>query len=321
MAEISKDLRLAKRLLEEAKLVAIPTETVYGLAGNALNPMAVAAIFETKKRPSFDPLIIHVSELSKVATYVTDFPSPLRKLAEEFWPGPLTLLLPKSSKIPDLVTSGLDRVAIRVPNHPLTLQLLTSLDFPLAAPSANPFGYISPTLPAHVDAQLGDKIPLILDGGPCEVGLESTIIGLEGDEITVYRLGGLEIDAIEAVVGKVSIKDYSSSNPQAPGLLESHYAPSTSFVLGNLEELIPLYIQRGIPFAVLSFSKKWQSISNFKQLALSEKGDLKGAAANLFSHMRKLDELKVEVILAELMPNIGLGKAINDRLNRASAKR
>ncbi|WP_075350545.1 L-threonylcarbamoyladenylate synthase [Algoriphagus marinus] len=320
MAEISKDLRLAKRLLEEAKLVAIPTETVYGLAGNALNPLAVASIFETKKRPSFDPLIIHVSDLSKVETYVTDFPAPLRKLAEVFWPGPLTLLLPKSSQIPDLVTSGLDRVAIRVPNHPLTLELLTSLDFPLAAPSANPFGYISPTLPVHVAAHLGDKIPLILDGGPCEVGLESTIVGLEDDKITVYRLGGLEIDVIEAVVGKVSIKDHSSSNPQAPGLLESHYAPSTPFVLGNLEELIPQYIQIGVPFAVLSFCKNWESVSNSKQLILSEKGDLKEAAANLFSHMRKLDELKVEVILAELMPDFGLGKAINDRLNRASVK-
>lgn len=320
MAEISKDLRLAKRLLEEAKLVAIPTETVYGLAGNALNPLAVASIFETKKRPSFDPLIIHVSDLSKVETYVTDFPTPLRKLAEVFWPGPLTLLLPKSSQIPDLVTSGLDRVAIRVPNHPLTLKLLTSLEFPLAAPSANPFGYISPTLPAHVEAQLGDKIQLILDGGPCEVGLESTIVGLEDDKITVYRLGGLEIDAIEALVGNVSIKDHSSSNPQAPGLLESHYAPSTPFVLGNLEESIPQYIQSGVPFAVLSFCKNWESVSNSKQLILSEKGDLKEAAANLFSHMRKLDELKVEVILAELMPDFGLGKAINDRLNRASVK-
>ena len=320
MAEISKDLWLAKRLLEEAKLVAIPTETVYGLAGNALNPLAVAAIFETKKRPSFDPLIIHVSELSKVPTYVTDFPAPLRKLAEEFWPGPLTLLLPKSSKIPDLVTSGLDRVAIRVPNHPLTLELLASLDFPLAAPSANPFGYISPTLPAHVDAQLGDKIPLILDGGPCGIGLESTIVGIEGDEIIIYRLGGLEINAIESVVGKVSIKDHSSSNPQAPGLLESHYAPTTSFILGNLEQLIPEYSQKGSRFAVLSFSKNWQTASHIKQLILSEKGDLREAAANLFSHMRKLDELNSEVILAELMPDFGLGKAINDRLYRASAK-
>lgn len=320
MAEISKDLRLAKRLLEEAELVAIPTETVYGLAGNALNPLAVAAIFETKRRPSFDPLIIHVSDLSKVETYVTEFPAQLRKLAEVFWPGPLTLLLPKSGQIPDLVTSGLERVAVRVPNHPLTLQLLASLDFPLAAPSANPFGYISPTLPEHVEAQLGDKIQLILDGGPCEVGLESTIVGLEGDQITVYRLGGLELDAIEAVVGAVSVKSHSSSNPQAPGLLESHYAPSTPFILGNLEELIPLYTERNVSFAVLSFSKKSQLLSSNKQLTLSEKEDLKEAAANLFSHMRKLDELKVEVILAELMPDFGLGKAINDRLNRAATK-
>ncbi len=320
MAEISTDLELAKRLLETGKLVAIPTETVYGLAGNALNPIAVASIFETKNRPSFDPLIIHLPDISKLESYISEFPAPLQKLAEAYWPGPLTLLLPKSARIPDLVTSGLDRVAVRVPDHTLTLDLLSKLDFPLAAPSANPFGYISPTLPSHVAAQLGDKIPMILDGGPCQVGLESTIVGLEEDQVTVYRLGGLEINAIEALVGQVQIKDHSSSNPQAPGLLESHYAPTTRFVLGNLEVLVPKLISDGVNFGVLSLDKKWAQIPDHKQLMLSAKADLKEAAANLFSYMRQLDERRVDVILAEIMPEIGLGKAINDRLRRAAAK-
>ena len=320
MAIISKDLSLAKRLLENSQLVAIPTETVYGLAGNALDSLAVASIFETKKRPSFDPLIVHMASIDKVSTYCSEFPEPLRRLAEVFWPGPLTLLLHKTAQIPDLVTSGLDRVAIRVPNHPQTLALLCSLDFPLAAPSANPFGYISPTTPEHVNAQLGLYIPMILDGGPCEVGLESTIVGMEGDQLIIYRLGGLAVDAIEAVVGKVMIRDHSSSNPQAPGLMESHYAPKTPFILGDLDVLIPTYLERGDAFAVLSLCDKWDLVSNSRQLILSEKSDLKEAAASLFSHMRLLDEQKVAVILAELMPEIGLGKAINDRLKRASAK-
>lgn len=318
---ISTDLILAKMLLEKGQLVAIPTETVYGLAGNALDPMAVAAIFETKKRPSFDPLIIHVASIDEAATYCSGFPEPLRKLASVFWPGPLTLLLPKTSKIPDLVTSGLDRVAIRVPSHPQTLALLQSLKFPLAAPSANPFGYISPTTPEHVNAQLGGFIPMILDGGPCKVGLESTIVGMEGDDVIVYRLGGLEIDAIESIVGKVKLQDHSSSNPQAPGLLESHYAPAKPFILGDLNKLIPLYASQGKSFGVLSFQHFSSEVPIENQIRLCQGGDLKEAAANLFAAMRRLDSMNIEFILAELAPDYGLGKAINDRLKRASANR
>ncbi len=316
---ISTDLIQAKTLLESGKLVAIPTETVYGLAGNALDPIAVASIFETKNRPSFDPLIIHVSSIEAAKNYCREFPLPLQKLAETFWPGPLTLLLPKVVEIPDLVTSGLDRVAIRVPQHPMTLALLKTLDFPLAAPSANPFGYISPTSPAHVEAQLGKVVPLILDGGPCPVGLESTIVGMEGAELVVYRLGGLEIDAIEALVGPVKIQDHSSSNPQAPGLLESHYAPTKPFVLGDLAKLIPYYSQLGKTVGVLSFQNFSALQPIEKQRILSKTGDLREAAANLFAAMRELDGLEVDLILAELVPNFGLGKAINDRLQRASA--
>ncbi len=320
MAETGQDIRLAANFLNEGKLVSIPTETVYGLAGNALNPVAVASIFETKNRPSFDPLIIHISGIDQVEKYTENFPKPLQKLAEKFWPGPLTLLLSRKNTIPDLVTSGLDRVAVRVPDHPLTLALLNFLDFPLAAPSANPFGYISPTTAAHVHAQLGEKIPYILDGGSCKVGLESTIVGMEGGEVIIYRLGGLEITEIETVVGEVKIKDHSSSNPQVPGLLESHYAPQKPFFIGPLGQMIHDFRARKVDFGVLSFDKIIDDISTERQFCLSRSSDLKEAAANLFAAMRLLDESGAEVILAELMPEVGLGRAINDRLKRASSK-
>ncbi|WP_339756268.1 L-threonylcarbamoyladenylate synthase [Algoriphagus aquimarinus] len=320
MAVIGQDISRAKGVLDAGELVAIPTETVYGLAGNALNPAAVASIFETKNRPSFDPLIIHVPSLVAAENYVTDIPSPLRKLAEHFWPGPLTLLLPRKSNIPDIVTSGLDRVAVRVPDHSLSLDLLAQLDYPLAAPSANPFGYISPTSPKHVNAQLGDKISYILDGGNCKVGLESTIVGMEEDEIVVYRLGGLDISEIESIVGKVTVKSHSSSNPQAPGLLESHYAPTKPFILGNLNEMVAYYQEREVDFAVLSLSQSFPAVPVGNQIALSPQADLKDAATHLFAAMRTLDESNATVILAELMPENGLGKAINDRLKRASTK-
>ncbi|REG90600.1 L-threonylcarbamoyladenylate synthase [Algoriphagus antarcticus] len=320
MAVIGQDISQARRVLEAGDLVAIPTETVYGLAGNALNATAVASIFDTKNRPSFDPLIIHVPSLLVAQNYVIEIPEPLRKLAEHFWPGPLTLLLPRATSIPDIVTSGLDRVAVRVPDHPLTLELLAQLDYPLAAPSANPFGYISPTSPQHVDAQLGTRISYILDGGKCKVGLESTIVGMEGNDIVVYRLGGLEISEIERIVGQVKVKSHSTSNPQAPGLLESHYAPSKPFLIGNLDELISKYQSQGIDFAVLSLAKTFSFIPSENQIALSARSNLKEAATHLFAAMRMLDESNTAVILAELMPETGLGRAINDRLKRASTK-
>lgn len=319
MAEIGADIAKAKSLLEQGLLVGIPTETVYGLAGNALNPDAVASIFAAKNRPSFDPLILHTSGLDKVPLFTREIPGPLRLLAERFWPGPLTLLLPKKPEVPDLVTSGLDTVAVRVPNHPLTLDLLQSLSFPLAAPSANPFGYISPTRASHVNDQLGDKIPYILDGGDCVVGLESTIVGMEDGQVTVYRLGGLDVRSIEAVVGPVQVMSHSSSNPKSPGMLKSHYAPTKPFVLGDLDELINKYQEREVSFAVLSFEKNYSQVAPEKQLSLSSSGDYAEAAKNLFAYMRVLDALEVSLILAELLPEEGLGRAVNDRLRRAAA--
>jgi L-threonylcarbamoyladenylate synthase len=317
VAEIGKDILKAKHYLEKEELVAIPTETVYGLAANALNPIAVAKIFEAKERPTFDPLIVHTHSLNEVYNFVIDIHPALLKLAKRFWPGPLTLLLPKKEIIPNLVTSGLDRVGVRVPNHSLTLNLLTQLNFPLAAPSANPFGYISPTTAGHVEKQLGTKIPYILDGDSCEVGLESTIVGEENGEIIIYRLGGLPIDEIESVVGKVSVQLNQSSNPKAPGQLKSHYAPKKPVYIGNLKELQTQYSAKKIGAIVFGNDIKLNESILIKNLSSSK--NYQEASTNLFSFLRELDEADVDVIITELLPEIGLGLAINDRLKRASA--
>jgi L-threonylcarbamoyladenylate synthase len=317
LAITGHDIDIAKEYLSKGELVAIPTETVYGLAGNALNDKAVLSIFEVKNRPSFDPLIIHTDSIEKAANYVAEFPEKAILLAQRFWPGPLTLLLSKKPIIPDLVTSGLDNVAVRIPNHPLLLDLLRSLSFPLAAPSANPFGYISPTNAAHVNAQLGEKIPYILDGGESEVGIESTIVGFENDEPIIYRLGGLAVEEIEAVVGKVRLLPHSSSNPKAPGMLKSHYAPRKPLYLDK-RETFPASEDKLTGY--LLFDKYLEDIDLKYQRILSKSGNMKEAAHNLFAYLRELDTLPIRQIRAEFVPLNGLGLAINDRLKRAAAK-
>ena len=229
-------------------------------------------------------------------------------------------MLPKKSIIPDLVTSGLGKVGVRVPNHPLTRSLLDLVDFPLAAPSANPFGYISPTSASHVAHHLGDKLSYILDGGSCDVGLESTIVGMEQGQVIIYRLGGISVSEIEKLVGNVLILPQSSSNPQSPGMLKSHYAPRKPMVLGNLDELMQQYQNEKETLAVLSFKRFFPELKAANQIVLSESGDFDEAARNLFSAMRSLDDTAASIILAEELPEIHLGKAINDRLRRAAAK-
>lgn len=317
MAEIGKDISKAKGFLEKEQLVAIPTETVYGLAANALNPIAIAKIFEAKERPTFDPLIVHTYSLQEVHNLVTGIHPSLLKLAQTFWPGPLTLLLPKKEIIPNLVTSGLDRVGVRIPNHSLTLELLSQLNFPLAAPSANPFGYISPTTAEHVDKQLGTKISYILDGGSCEVGLESTIVGEENGEIIIYRLGGLSIDDIESVAGTVSVQLNQSSNPKAPGQLKSHYAPKKPIYIGNMIDLQKTHAGKKIGAIVFGNDLVLNEKTVVKNLSASK--NFQEAAVNLFSFLRELDEEDVDVIITNLLPEQGLGLAINDRLRRAAA--
>ncbi len=314
-AEKGTDLNRAIRLLQAGELVAIPTETVYGLAANAYDGDAAFKIFEAKRRPSFDPLIVHTNSLTKVADFVEHLPDEACKLAEAFWPGPLTLLLPKKNNIPDVVTSGLPMVAVRIPRHPLALRLLQELAFPLAAPSANPFGYISPTTAAHVEEQLGDRIPYILDGGACEVGVESTIIGFEGNKTIVYRLGGMSVEELEPFCSEIELMPHSTSNPQAPGQLKSHYAPRIPLIIGNITEMLPRYDNKEV--AVLSFRDDYPLV---KQFVLSPAGDLNEAAQNLFKALRELDKMPVKHILAERVPDYGLGRAINDRLSRAAAR-
>jgi len=317
MTLVGKDILMASNCLSNGKLVAIPTETVYGLAANALNEQAILSVFEAKNRPFFDPLIMHVSSIQQAVIYAYLEDSRLIKLAHLFWPGPLTLLLPKKPLVPDLVSSGLPQVAIRVPNHPLTLQLLQQLNFPLAAPSANPFGYISPTEPSHVAKQLGEKVTYILDGGICEVGIESTIVGIEEGAVCVYRLGGLSLEEIEKAVGSVKLRINHSSNPKAPGQLKSHYAPSKSLKIGNLEALIPLHLEKRI--ALIYFGKNKYNASNIQHFPLSENGNLKEAALNLFRVLREADESSNDIILCEKLPDRDLGRAVNDRLQRAQS--
>ncbi|AHM63581.1 Sua5/YciO/YrdC/YwlC family protein [Flammeovirgaceae bacterium 311] len=315
MAAIGTDLNRAVAHLEHDELVAIPTETVYGLAGNAYSEKAVVNIFSTKKRPSFDPLIVHTTSLEAAREFLLEIPDTAYALAEKFWPGPLTLILPKNNRIPDLVSAGLNTVGVRVPRHPLSLQLLEKLHFPLAAPSANPFSYISPTTALHVQEQLGEQIPYILDGGPCEVGVESTILGFEGDKVIVHRLGGMSLEELRQHVGTLEVKPYSTSNPVAPGQLESHYAPRKPLYLGSIQELLQQHGKTDI--GVLSFKDIYPEAT---QYTLSASGDLVEAARNLFKALRELDNKPVKLIIAEEVPDYGLGRAINDRLRRASHK-
>lgn len=316
MAQIGTDIGRAKAFLEAGNVVGIPTETVYGLAGNALNSDAVLQIFRVKNRPSFDPLIVHTDSLAKVEAFAMDIPEPARRLADACWPGPLTLLLPKRDTIPDLVTSGLPTVAVRVPNHALTLALLRSLAFPLAAPSANPFGYISPTTATHVADQLGDQVPYILDGGPAAVGLESTIVGFENGQTIVFRLGGLALEPIERLIGPVSVRTHSTSNPKAPGMLSSHYAPRKPLRLLQ-PGASPESTERA---GALVFREPFGGIPIECQRVLSPTGDLAEAAKNLFAYLRALDTLDLDYIYAEPLPNQGLGFAMNDRLRRAAVR-
>ncbi len=316
MALIGTTISEAINQLRNNALVAIPTETVYGLAANALKEEAVLKIFEAKQRPFFDPLIIHLPSITSISLYADLNNKKLQQLAQTFWPGPLTLLLPKKNNVPSIVTSGLATIAVRIPNHSVTLSLLNQLDFPLAAPSANPFGYISPTTALHVQKQLGHKINYILDGGSCNVGLESTIVGVEDDIVCIYRLGGLSISDIESVIGKVELKINHSSNPKAPGQLKSHYAPKKPLFIGDLEELVNQYKNKKL--AVICFGDEPKIKSGDVVFNLSRSKNLKEAALNLFNYLRIADECDSEIVIASFVEQTGLGLAVNDRLQRAS---
>lgn len=319
MNRIGKDIDKAAALLQAGQCVAIPTETVYGLAANAFDTKAVADIFRIKNRPSFDPLIVHCDSLDKVKALVREMPEWALKLAQHFWPGPLTLVLPKSEQVSYAVSSGLDTVGVRIPNHPLTLELLARLSFPLAAPSANPFGYVSPTTAQHVAESLPLQPEYILDGGPCQKGIESTIIGSENGKACLYRLGSLSLEDIENLIGKVEIKLNASSNPQAPGQLKIHYAPKVPLLEMDIEEAKKIYPLDKI--GQIAFRNGDKEIKEKHRCILSGQGDLYEAARNLFSALRALDNMDIEVAIFQYVENIGVGKAINDRLKRASVAR
>lgn len=317
MSIVSKDIQKAIHLLQQDELVAIPTETVYGLAGNIFSENAIRKIFETKKRPLFNPLIVHIPNQEYLQQIVSYIPEKAKVLAQHFWPGSMTLVLPKSDKIPALITAGKDTVAVRIPNHPVTLVLLNKLDFPLAAPSANPFNSISPTKPEHVENYFKDAIKMVLDGGVCKSGIESTIIGFENDEPVIYRLGALAVEDIEKVVGKVQIKNKKEENPDAPGMLAKHYAPKTKTILSDaISTEIGRHPQKKI--GVISFDKNYVSSNIVHQIILSKKADLAEATANLYNAMHELDALDLDLIIIEKMPEKGLGISMNDRLNRAA---
>ncbi|WP_138432292.1 L-threonylcarbamoyladenylate synthase [Winogradskyella algicola] len=325
MSIISTDLSKAVELLNNEELVAIPTETVYGLAGNIFSEKAVKAIFETKERPLFNPLIVHIPNIDYLETIVEAIPEKAKLLAEAFWPGPITLVLKKKSVIPDLITGGKDTVAVRIPNHPLTLDLLSKLDFPLAAPSANPFNRISPTKAEHVESYFKDKIQMVLDGGPCKSGIESTIIGFENGEPIIYRLGSTSIEAIETVVGKIEIKNSSAKRsqsqkevaPEAPGMLERHYAPKTKTILTtNIAEAVETH--KGLKIGLLTYNDILNDDAIHFKIVLSEGKNLEEAASKLYDALHQLDQQQLDIIIAEQLPDYGLGKSINDRLTRAT---
>lgn len=309
---IGKDIVIAKQILDAGDLVAIPTETVYGLAANALNEDAVLKIFKAKNRPQFNPLIIHLPIWRAAEKYVTEIPAVVNELAMHFSPGPITFLLPKKSIVPDLVTAGSNKVAIRIPAHPLSMQLLKTLDYPVAAPSANPFGYVSPTMAQHVYDGLKGKIPYILDGGACNIGVESTIVDFENGDVIIRRNGGIIKEMIEEVTGKpVLVFTEATDHPVAPGQLKSHYATTTPLYVGDKKLLKKQF--SGKKIIELGFGV--DSSSEGYNLSIASNAD--EAAKNIFSFLRRADNEQADVIITGLLPGIGLGRAVNDRLLRA----
>ncbi len=313
---IITDISQAVVLLKEGGIVAIPTETVYGLGGDALNIQAVAKIFAAKNRPSFDPLIVHVSSIEQ-AHSIAYLNEQAIFLLEKFSPGPLTLVLPKKSVVPDLVTSGHPTVAIRIPNHPVAIELLKQSGLCIAAPSANPFGYTSPTTAKHVEDFLGSRIDAVLDGGACDIGIESTIIDLSGITPKVLRLGGLPYEQLTEVLGELPFQ-MSSSKPNAPGMLTSHYNPGIPLRLfKSYSELLSEFNTTDTDRIGLLYSGK--EIKASFAINLSREKVLVEVASKLFHALRSFNKADIDVIWAHELPEVGLGRAINDRLRRAES--
>ncbi len=312
----SEAIAAAADIIRRGEVVAFPTETVYGLGADATNAAAVARIFAIKSRPSFDPLIVHIDTPGLLPGVASAVPPAAALLVERFWPGPLTVVLPKGDRIPAIVTAGLASVAVRVPDHPVARALIAAAGCPIAAPSANPFGYVSPTAAAHVDAQLSARVALILDGGPCRVGVESTIVSFVESEPALLRHGGIALEDIERVIGPLRI---ATDRPLAlaPGQLPRHYAPRTPLAIVNAVGDVPPAQRAG---AALLLPRPAADARGFAQVeVLSDDGGLTTMAANLFAALRRLDAGGFAHIFAVAIPETGLGRAIMDRLRRASA--
>ena len=325
---ISTDRDAAVELLRNGELVALPTETVYGLAAKALNPIAVAKIFEAKERPRFDPLIVHLPDrdwLGRIVNVPAGDRQLIGKLANKFWPGPLTIVLPKREIVPDIVTAGLETVAVRLSAHPVFAEIVGELDEPLAAPSANRFGRVSPTTAQHVLEELEGRIALIVDAGPTEHGIESTIVAVRDGRIAVLRRGPITDEQLSGFADIVSVT--GTQRISAPGQLPSHYTPTTPLRLIDKAEAFPSQKNQRVgllawsgafpsptsPQLETSCSEAFAAVRN-----LSDRGDLREAASNLFRYLRELDALGLDLIVAERVPSRGLGAAIMDRLERAS---
>lgn len=303
----------AAKHIQEGRLVAFPTETVYGLGANALNPHAVARIFELKERPAFDPLIVHVASMEDVWKLTATKDERVNQLAARFWPGPLTIILPKSDLVPDIVTSGLGTVGIRMPNHPVALLLLRLSGCPIAAPSANKFGQLSPTQAKHVSKQLPD-VDFLLDGGEAQVGIESTIISLHEKGFEILRHGVITREEIETIVPYYAVPERDKTNIVSPGMLKSHYSPEKPIYI--IDENLPADIDI-TKAGLLSFSCENTANYQLVELLAPDK-DLKTCAVNLFAAIHRLEESDVAYILAEPVPETGIGIAIMDKLRKAA---
>jgi len=300
-------------------LVAFPTETVYGLGCDALNPDAAAKVFEAKQRPQFDPLIVHIADRRQLDNVVRALTTTAWQLIDQFWPGPLTLVLPKQPTIPDLVTAGMDTVAVRMPNHPVAHALIREAGTPIAAPSANPFGYVSPTTAQHVANGLGNAVDLILDGGPCPVGVESTIVSLIGPQAELLRPGSITLEQLSAVIGPLSRSSSVVDQPTAPGQLARHYATQTPVTILTSAKTRPTPAKNERA-GLLIFSEASATDERFTAVeVLSATGDLREAARHLFAALRRLDAQGLDRIYVEPCQEEGLGMAIMDRLRRCAA--
>ena len=314
-------IKEAAGIIRKGGLVAFPTETVYGLGADAENAAAVARIFEAKRRPRIDPLIVHTADMESARRY-GNFPEAALPLMEKFWPGPLTLVAGRTSLVPSIVTAGLDTVAVRVPAHPAAIALIRAAGRAIAAPSANPFGYVSPTEAGHVAEQLGDAVDLILDGGPATVGVESTILSFEASGPVILRAGGTTVEDLQSILGRTGIQTGSVARPSVPGQLKRHYSTGTLLEIIELSDssaAAPHGRKQEERVGLLTLSLMEDASRYAAVEILSPDGDLREAAAGLFRALRRLDALSLDRIVARPIPENGLGLAIMDRLRRCAA--